>query len=271
MNAHPAAKIFNLLEGPAFEAFKDDIREHGQREPIELLEGKILDGRNRERACEQLGIKSESVSLTLEDIGGCPYRYVASKNLHRRHLTDSQRALIAAELADRFAIDDTSKKQGSNGAPQAHKKASTASAAGSLEVGQRTVEKAQRVLRDGAAPVAEAVRSGDLSVETAEKLVAGKPDKKKQAAIVREAKKKADPDKAVKDALDDASFDTVEIELGDGEEAPAGKNGKPVVSRKVRKDCLSAHGALCRALQKAGIYDEFITTLSQIAERLKTI
>ena len=52
---HPYADIFPLLEGPAFDALVEDIRERGQQEPIWLYEGKILDGRNRYRALQQLG------------------------------------------------------------------------------------------------------------------------------------------------------------------------------------------------------------------------
>lgn len=271
--AHPAAALFPMMTGAEFDALKEDIHQHGLREPVVYYHGKLLDGRNRERACKDLGIQIEFVSLSRDEIGGCPYKYVASANLHRRHLTASQIALAAAALADRFAQEDISEKQGPSAAPPRRtegKKSGSQKAASVLGVGQRTVEKAQRVLRDGAEPVAAAVRDGVVSVDTAEKLVKTEHNKKAQAAIVREAKKAADPDKAIKEQLD-SSFDTAEIESDSASPAKPSKNGKPVVGQKLRKECQTAHGALCRALQKAGIYDEFIQTLSQIAERLKTI
>ena len=44
---HPLADLFPLFDGPAFDAFVQDIATHGVREPIWLYEGLLLDGRNR--------------------------------------------------------------------------------------------------------------------------------------------------------------------------------------------------------------------------------
>jgi hypothetical protein len=92
---HPLSNIFPLMEGEDFEQLKEDIRLYGQREPIDLYENKILDGRNRYRACKDLGIEP-----TFRDWqgNGSPRAFVVSMNLHRRHLTNEQRRTIIALL-----------------------------------------------------------------------------------------------------------------------------------------------------------------------------
>ncbi len=56
----------------------------------------ILDGRNRERAAREVGIEPVYVEYKGDD----PLGYVISTNVDRRHLTESQRAMGAARLAN---------------------------------------------------------------------------------------------------------------------------------------------------------------------------
>jgi ParB-like chromosome segregation protein Spo0J len=95
--AHPYAEIFPFADGPEMDLLAQDIKEVGQQEPIKLYEGKILDGRRRNRACSLAGVEP-----MFEDFHGTEEQalaYVMSKNLHRRHLTEQQCILAAAKYA----------------------------------------------------------------------------------------------------------------------------------------------------------------------------
>ena len=99
---HPSAEIFPLLEGPDFEALVEDIRDHGLREPIFLhTDGRILDGRNRYRACELLGITPPHRIWSARN-GETETAFVVSMNLHRRHLNAFQRIELVLRLKDKL-------------------------------------------------------------------------------------------------------------------------------------------------------------------------
>ncbi|MFO7785245.1 MAG: ParB/RepB/Spo0J family partition protein [Desulfatiglandales bacterium] len=89
MEYHPAADSFPMMDGKRYQELLEDIREHGQLEPITLCEGMILDGRNRHKACLELGLTPKTRSYE-----GDPWAYAWSLNGQRRDLVDEQRYLI---------------------------------------------------------------------------------------------------------------------------------------------------------------------------------
>ena len=106
MDFHPLANIFPLMEGEEYVAFVTDIRTNGLNEEIYTYEGKILDGRNRYRACMDAGVPPRFRGWE----GGSPITFVASANLRRRDLTPSQRAAIAVILGEKLAEEINAKK-----------------------------------------------------------------------------------------------------------------------------------------------------------------
>jgi len=175
--SHPFADLFPMIDGPDFDRLVEDIRAHGLIEPVVLLDGKILDGRNRARACEVIGI--EPVTRAFD--GNDPLQFVLSLNLRRRHLTASQRALIAARLE---TLRQGKTKE--NAGKQAKLPVSRDDAAAALNVSRRSVTDAKKVMTDAAKPVAAAVERGDLAVDVAAKLTA--MPKPAQTAILKRAK-----------------------------------------------------------------------------------
>jgi hypothetical protein len=123
---HPLSEIFPPLLDGELADLAEDIRVNGVREPITVLDGAILDGRNRYRAlllirdsgiargagwggCEGYAIIDEDLEPGTgiswferysPMLSGDPLAFVISKNLKRRHLDDEQRRMVAARIAN---------------------------------------------------------------------------------------------------------------------------------------------------------------------------
>ncbi len=98
---HEISSYLPLIEGEEFNALVEDIRQFGQIEPAVLLNGTLLDGRNRYRACKQIGIELKVREWKpSESTGMSPLQYVISENIMRRHLNTAQKAEIGMLLYD---------------------------------------------------------------------------------------------------------------------------------------------------------------------------
>ena len=166
---HPLANIFPLIDGQAYNDLVADVLKHGVREPVWLYEGQILDGRNRWRAAQVAGVECGTRIYEGDDAPG----FVVSLNLHRRHLSESQRAMVAAKLANMPAHRPSDKS--------ANLQTSQSDAASLLNVSTRTVAAAAKVRDEAPSAVIAAVESGAVSVNLASQ-VAALPEPEKQAA-----------------------------------------------------------------------------------------
>lgn len=171
LTAHPAADLFPAMAPADFDALVADIREHGQLEPIAIHDGMILDGRHRYRACRQLGLEP----ITTEWNGaGTPEAFAISKNLHRRQLDASQRAMVAAAFARL--------KRGGDQSANLRNGLTAAALSKMFNVSTRSIETARVVRAKGAPELVEAVQSGAMKVSTAADLVDFTKDRQRELA-----------------------------------------------------------------------------------------
>lgn len=169
---HPLANLFPLIEGAEFEALCADIAENGLRNNILIWRGAILDGRNRYRALLNLmpfpdhatadnlieaGLAEDVSSLS----AGALAAQVISLNLHRRHLDETQRALVAAKLS---SLSGESANLRSDTPPPGVR---IDEAARLLNVSPRSVDTARSLIREAPPAVLAAAQSGAVSLHAA--------------------------------------------------------------------------------------------------------
>jgi hypothetical protein len=189
VKAHPAADLFPMLPEYALAELARDIEANGLHDPICVWNGQIVDGRHRMAAVVKTMRAPCYREMEFKDEAEC-VRFIISTNIHRRHLTESQRAMIANELAKLG--------EGRPGKETAQIKAvSQAQAADMMQVSRSSVQAARRV-SEAAPDLAAKVKAGEIKVS-------------KAAAMARErTATPTDPDRAddrVVDATAEAHAD----------------------------------------------------------------
>ena len=196
---HEAANIFPLDE-EHLDELAEDIRKQGLLHPIEMFGDKILDGRRRWLACQRAKVKPTMVKVNPDD----PVAYVLSLNLHLRHLTVSQRAMVAAraramyEKAAKERMSEGGKEAG-RGRPKKGKENSSYPKSGgqsrdqigaAVGVSGNTIDKARRVQEAKMPELVKAVEDGALSINKADE-VARLPQEERSAALQEAMKPRA--------------------------------------------------------------------------------
>lgn len=97
-----------MVEGDEFQELCADIRQRGLRQPITVwTDGSLLDGRNRLLACFET---NRDVALERYE-GDDPVGFSLSANLHRRHLNQGQKAMVALKVEEVFAAEAKKRQQ----------------------------------------------------------------------------------------------------------------------------------------------------------------
>lgn len=262
---HEYAKLFPLLEGEARERLVEDIRVNGVLEPIVFFNGSILDGRNRYYAARELLIEYPRIEYEGDD----PLAFVISRNMHRRHLTESQRASAAAKIA-KLHVGDFAGNQHVGSANLPTPPVSQASAAEMLNVSPRSVRTARQVIEHGTPALVDAVDAGKVSISAAAEVAELPQDEQEEVvahgeeAILDEAKRireRKRQERLAKQRENDAARDKARSALPDSVKraeqakaangsvhvALAGRKGEDLEAIKAERDELREENAALKA------------------------
>lgn len=209
MEFHELANIFPLDE-EHLDELVEDIRALGQIIPIDVYEGKILDGRRRWLACKKLEIAPKTRVLDTCD----PLAYVVSLNLRRRQLTESQAAILIIKINsyrrahDTHVEDAKERHKTLSGRPSENKPRARGPGVSEprrardddaklLNVSGRTIQRAIDVGKKGVLEVIDAVEKGSLSLRKAEEIVRQPKEEQPEALqkVLEPEPKKETPEK----------------------------------------------------------------------------
>jgi hypothetical protein len=212
MKTHALSEIFPAMDGSEYASLVADIQKHGLIQPLVMYQGKVLDGRNRARACEQLGIKPKTTDYR----GNDPLGYVLSLNLARRHLTPTQRAIVAENIVtcthggarDRgvVGLKTAAKQDGEARIKGSHDpliaEVSREKAAKLMDTSTGTMKRVRKVLDRGTPELKTAMKSAKMDANTAAKLADAPVATQKAAAeggkaVAREIVKKIEAEREV--------------------------------------------------------------------------
>ena len=180
LESHPIASLFPLMTEPELKALADDISLNGLKSKIVLLDGMILDGRNRHAACGLIDREFKTVEFQGKD----PVAFVWSMNFHRRHLDASQAAMAAAKRAN--LGHGQKRADAPKGASGAVTQPDVAKEGG---VSRRHVQRAKAILDSGDEELIAQVSGGQRKLTSAEGYLRKKAQRGKLEKVTRFAGK----------------------------------------------------------------------------------
>lgn len=189
---HPAANCFPMMQGKAYERLRDDIAAHGLLFPVILCsddgQWKILDGRNRAKACDELGIKYKTEIYD----GRTPIKYVISANMARRDLTDWERHEAANALA-KLQAGSNQHKAKARGPAESAEPHTQAEVAKEMDLSVRGMQQQKYAEQHALPEVVEAARAGEITVNAAHDIAHLPAEKQPEALEAKRRGERAAP------------------------------------------------------------------------------
>lgn len=185
---HPYADKFPMLPADEHEALRESIRTNGLRNPVVTdTEGQIIDGRNRNKACDELGIEPEVIVYEGDDIA----EYVIDCNSARRHMPKMQRA-----MCDALVLDADGKRQA-----RRWKYGETAEKLSELNsASYRVMLSMAGTVIDFKPDVAAKVASGEVSLTDAYEEAKAIKDSEERDKILERERRKREKEEAAEEA-----------------------------------------------------------------------
>ena len=172
---HPACLLFPRMSDQELRALADNIKARGLDHDLVLHEGKVLDGRNRYLACEIAGVEPTFVEWQGK---GSPLEWVVGENLLRRHMSSSQRAVVALgllplleeEAKGRQRLSPGRGKKGGRKSPTFSPDGKASEIAARLTKTNENYVKAAKAIEAAAPELVKRIRDGKITVPEARQL-----------------------------------------------------------------------------------------------------
>lgn len=170
---HQLCELLPEMSAAEYQALKLSVTQNGLIEPIELFEGKVLDGRHRQRACWEIlaetGVPPKNWRyVPLEGTHRDAYDRVIAKGLARREMSKSQKACMALRLM----LELDARRAG--GAEFVGKTSTLA--AERCGVSDRYVQRV-KAIHEKEPGLVDSIATGELSIGAAERIIS--PESKK--------------------------------------------------------------------------------------------
>ena len=247
MKFHEYANLFPMMPEMDLMRLAEDIKEKGQSDPVITLDGMIIDGRNRYKACEINGITPRCEEYTGDD----PLGFVVSHNLHRRHMNESQRGMVGAKLAN---LQHGGQGGTLNSAIAPLNSVTQKQAAEMLNVGVDSIKRSKQVLRDGIPELELMQASGEISASAAA-VVSQLPKEEQRKAVSRGVEAVKAKAKEIRDTpkREDEELETVIVDGTNENHQPTRRSPVKVVESEGLRIWLLAKSHLDRINK----HDEF--------------
>ena len=217
MERHELSALFGNMSDDKYAELKSDVEANGftDRE-ILVLDDKVLDGWHRWRAATELNI-TDQLDIVQLSPSVDPVKYVVSKNIHRRHLNDDQRASAIVE-ANQYNLRNSGRYEISNNSERNVR--NTQELADEARVNSARISRARGVSPEARQRVidGESTLNSEHEVAVAERRAEREVEQERQATMdVTPPTPKPEPEPEPADSLNAFDIEPVQTQYSDSD------------------------------------------------------